>query len=427
MSSSKKSYTYDPLTKRLTVSHAENFPRDIFDFPHDIEILDMSSGHLTSLPDDFARLKKLRIAFFFNNDFEEIPAVLSTCDNLAMVGFKSCKIRTFSDHALPSGIRGLILTDNKLTHLPASIGEYTALKKLMLAGNQLQTLPKEILACQNLELLRLAANNFDKEPNWLFELPRLGWYADAGNPFHNNDRLHLQKLTETPWSDIVLGEKLGHSAQNTVYRAHLKTGETVAVKIYGGGLTTDGLAIDDMNASLLAGSHFNIIGGIGRIINAPENRQGLVLPLISDEFTRLGNPPDFNTFTRDVYPHIKTLTTPYVINVLKDIASAMKHCHAKGVMHGDLYAHNILTNADGKSYIGDFGAASLYKPHSKSGKLRELIDVRGFGCLIEELLSYCADNYGKKKLEQLQQECITTNVAKRPTFAEIENLLSHEV
>jgi hypothetical protein len=414
---------YDPLNKRLSISHADIFPRDIFDYPDDVEILDISFGHLTSLPDDFARLKKLRVAFFSNNDFEEVPEVLATCENLELVGFRSCKIERLPDNALPPGIRGLILTDNKLAHLPASIGEYTSLKKLMLSGNQLQTLPEEIMKCQNLELLRLAVNSLDTSPDWILELPCLGWYADTGNTFHSYERLHLQKLIEIPWNEIVLGKQLGNSAQNTVYHARLKTGEEVAVKIYGTSLSTDGLAIDDMNASLLAGTQFNIIGGIGKISNAPDNKQGLVLPLISDDFTKLANPPDFTTFTRDVYPQMKNLSVSYVINVLRDVSTAMRHCHKKGIMHGDIYAHNILTNADGKSYIGDFGAASLYNPNSEKGKLRELVDVRGFGCLVEELLSYCADATNHTQLQQLKKACLTTNVRERPTFAEIESSL----
>jgi tRNA A-37 threonylcarbamoyl transferase component Bud32 len=183
-----------------------------------------------------------------------------------------------------------------------------------------------------------------------------------------------------------------------------------------------------MNASLLAGDHNNIIGGIGKIINHPENRHGLVMPLIPGDFKRLGNPPDFKTLTRDVYPDDKFFSLEFIVNVLKDISSAMSHCHERGIMHGDIYAHNILTNEKGESFIGDFGTASLYDPESKNAELREKIDVRGFGNLIDDLLSRSNENDNNEilvKLQNLKRSCLNIDPIKRPEFVEILDLLNN--
>ena len=422
-----QTYDYDPIQKKLTVRNASHFPTEIYQFADDVEILDISFGQLTTLPEDIARFKKVRIAFFANQDFEEIPPVLVNLESLEMVGFKSCKINKIPQNALPKALRGLILTDNRLSELPDSIGEYVNLQKLMLAGNKFESLPKELLACKNLELLRLPLNSLHSSPDWLFQLPKLSWFTDSGNPFHGNERHHIQGLKEIAWDELIIEEKLAENLKNIVYKARLNSGEEVAVKIFGKGITTDGDPLDEMNACLLAGDHPNIIGGMANLTNIPDGAQGLVMPFIPKEFKKLGNPPDFYTLTRDVYPDDESFSYDFIVQVLRDIASAMSHCQERGIMHGDLYAHNILTNKTGKSFIGDFGAASLYKPNSPEGEMRERIEVRGFGCLIEELLSLCvrANNLdSQSKLTQLKQSCLDLNCSKRPSFIEIEQFLS---
>jgi len=88
-------------------------------------------------------------------------------------------------------------------------------------------------------------------------------------------------------------------------------------------------------------------------------------------------------------------------------------------MHGDLYAHNILINrADGHCYFGDFGAATFY---DKKNPLYEKIEVRAFGCLLEDLLSQCPNKEDEAYLylEDLARECMDTEVVKRPLLKEI--------
>ena len=43
------------------------------------------------------------------------------------------------------------------------------------------------------------------------------------------------------------------------------------------------------------------------------------------------------------------------------IASAASPLHAQGILHGDLYAHNILAIPTGQALLGDFGAASFFE------------------------------------------------------------------
>ena len=410
--------TYDTNSKKLTVRGASIFPEEVFDYADKLEILDMSVGHLQDLPTDIGRLTGLRIAFFSNHDFSSMPD-LSGCQNLEMVGFKSCKISQIDDTTLPKGLRGLILTDNSLESLPASIGRLRRLQKLMLSGNHLRSLPHELLSCQNLELLRLAANELIASPNWLAELPSLAWYSDAGNPFC--DTTAARDILEIQWSNLKIGEKLGESAKNQVFRAEGARGEAVAVKLFGSDLSTDGLIADEIRAMLQAGGLSHCIGAIGKLVGAPDGQQGLVMPLVQSQYRSVGLPPDFYSLTRDVYPVDARFAEEQVRKILQGVATAFAHLHASGVMHGDLYAHNLLADQAGDAYVGDFGAASLYAPGQMDAAWREKIDVRGFGHLAEELARLSSHD---PLITQIGADCLATSHEKIPTFSKIVALLN---
>jgi serine/threonine protein kinase len=69
-----------------------------------------------------------------------------------------------------------------------------------------------------------------------------------------------------------------------------------------------------------------------------------------------------------------------------------RHLHAQGINHGDLYAHNILHCGEGRAVLGDFGAASFHPPGDPgAAEALQRIEVRAFGCLLEELVERGAD------------------------------------
>ncbi|MBJ7429136.1 MAG: protein kinase, partial [Bacteroidia bacterium] len=77
-------------TKHLKLScNLTEFPLEILDLHETLEILDLSQNKLTSLPNNFDKLSKLKIAFFSDNLFAELPDVLGKCQSLEMIGFKS--------------------------------------------------------------------------------------------------------------------------------------------------------------------------------------------------------------------------------------------------------------------------------------------------------------------------------------------------
>jgi len=410
------------------------FPSEILALADSLEILDLSNNHLKALPDEFERLKHLKIVFFTNNDFEEIPEVMRQCLGLKMVSFKSNQVASVGEHALPPKLRWLILTDNKIEKLPASLGSLSYLQKLMLAGNRLQSLPESMASCKNLELIRISANQLTRLPPWLFALPRLSWLAYAGNPLCNRDATHKPVLPDIDWAELTLGEILGQGASGVIYQGLWTTQlgqKEVAIKIFKGEVTSDGLPADEKAASLAAGCHDNLVNVLGKLSNEPQGKLGLVFSFIPPHYKSLGQPPDFDTCTRDTYSASASFSLPVILRITIGIASAAAHLHAKGIMHGDLYAHNILVNETGDSLLGDFGAASFYdKSDVVIVQALERLEVRAFGCLLEDMLDRCTlqeeseDYKAVESLRCLQQDCLNQVLSRRPRFTEIGERLT---
>lgn len=386
------------------------FPEEIFDLADSLEILNLTGNRISDLPDELPRLGKLRVIFCSDNEFRHLPPVLAECPGLSMIGFKSNRIEEVG--ALPPSLRWLILTDNRVASLPASIGDCAPLQKLMLSGNRLAALPDEMAACANLELVRLAANRFESLPDWLLELPKLAWLALAGNPLCREARIDAAAID---WADLELHEKLGEGASGIIHRATRRSdAKPVAVKLFKGAMTSDGLPDSERAACLAAGPHPNLIPVLGEVAGHPDGKAGLVMDLIGTDFTILAGPPSLETCSRDVYPPELRLSARWVENLARGTAAAAAALHAKGLMHGDLYAHNVLASADGDCRLGDFGAASFYP----AGDPRfEKIEVLAYGRLLGELLDRCPDPL--PHWQALAARCLSPDPSDRPRFAEM--------
>ena len=400
----------------------KELPREVLDLADTLEILDLSGNALSDMPADFDRLHRLRIVFLSSNAFTHVPTVLGRCPNLTMLGMKANAIEHVAGDALAPGLRWLILTDNRIATLPDQIGDCLNMQKLMLAGNRLATLPERLAQCRNLELLRLSANRLQALPAWLFSLPRLAWLAFAGNP--------LAASTPAPanpgasWDDVQLHEQLGEGASGVIHRAIWKARpEEVAVKLFKGTITSDGLPASEMTACAAAGNHANLIGAHARIHGHPYGLDGLIMPLVDPALRNLAAPPSFESCTRDVYAPGQQLSIRAASLIALGVARAARHLHAVNLMHGDLYGHNILYEEGGHALLGDFGAASFYSQAAPAHAC-ERIEVRAFGLLLQELLELASQNQAGAPdlcdaLTALAQRCVIPEVLGRPGFFEV--------
>lgn len=414
-------------TKQLRLNGMElrDFPPEIFDLAESLELLDLSENQLNKIPNEILDLQKLKIAFFSFNQFEHFPEILSQLPHLEMIGFKSNQIKHVSEDAFPDQLRWLILTENQIAVLPKSIGTKYRLQKLMLAGNKLRTLPDELSECKNLELLRISANCFEYLPDWIWQMPRLAWLAYSGNLFASSNEAQ-QAYKTFNWQDFAIEQKLGEGASGVISKAkYLPTKESVAVKVFKGDITSDGLPESEMQACMKANTHPNLIKIKGTIALHPESKLGLVLELLHESYKNLGSPPNFDTCTRDVFYNHPKYAINDVLNIVLQTAEVCNHFHENGIMHGDLYAHNILINNDKHIYLSDFGAATLYHNHRKK---HEQIEIRAWGCLLDDLLENCLDiqsndNQLYQRLVDLKNKCMNNIVNQRPDFEEVIRIL----
>ncbi len=380
------------------------FPREIFELADTLVMLDLSGNDLRALPDDLPRLHALRILFCSNNPFETLPAVLGQCTGLDIVGFKANTIAHVPAEAVPANLRWLILSDNRVESLPETLGDCRRLQKLALAGNRLTALPAGIARCERLELLRLSANRFeslaDALPHGLLALPRLTWLAYAGNPFNAAQEaraLEATPIAQIAWSELQVDELLGEGASGHIHaarwRPHGGVDRAVAVKLFKGAVTSDGLPGSEMAACIAADVHAHVIGVEGRIAGHPQGAQGLVMGLIPPRYRSLAGPPSLASCTRDVYAPSLRFTPAHARAIAQGTGEALAHLHAQGLVHGDFYAHNILVDDDAHALLGDFGAASfLPEDDAPRREALERIDRRALGVLVDELAQRCDDS-----------------------------------
>ena len=397
--------------RHLTLSeNLTSFPLEILSLADTLEILDLSNNELTSLPKELAQLRKLKILFASNNHFETLPEALGQCASLEMIGFKSNKIDHVPENALPAELRWLILTDNRISTLPDSLGQRPRLQKLALAGNRLTQLPQTLSQSINLELVRISANQLTECPDQLLNLPKLAWLAFSGNPFSLSDE-NIHSVPEIPSSSYSLQEILGRGASGIISKANWNQQQSmfpdeIAVKVFKGQITSDGYPKDELQACLKAGQHPNLVKSLAQV-----NESGylaLLMELIPSHYSNLGLPPCFQSCTRDNFPLGFTLTIEQIDKIITQMKSVFTHLHLNQVCHGDLYAHNALFDEEANIIVGDFGAATMYHMLNETQQRQiKQIEQRALNHFIDDLLSICTaeDRPSKKYLQLREQSC----------------------
>lgn len=394
------------LSENLT-----EFPLEILTLADSLEILDLSNNALSSLPNELAQLTKLKIIFASQNKFEHLPNVLGKLPNLEMVGFKSNQIKEVAQESLPAQLRWLILTDNLIETLPNSLGERPRLQKLALAGNRLTELPQTLAKAHNLELMRISANKLTQCPEQLLNLPKLAWFAFAGNPFsvvkqttcsEDNSETHaeIKSVPQVSSTSYTLENVLGQGASGVISKAHWNTPQPqfpddIAVKVFKGEVTSDGYPQDELQACLQVGKHPNLVQSLAQVkedLNPGGKYLALIMSLIPASYQNLGLPPCFKSCTRDTFPQDFSLSIALIKKIVSQMQDVFAHLHKNQVCHGDLYAHNTLFDAQGNIIFGDFGAATSYQMLTPAQQEKvQQIEHRALNHFIDDLLSVCAE------------------------------------
>lgn len=369
-------------------------PPEVLALAGTLEVLDLTGNRLSSLPATLAQLTKLHTLFASNNRFTVLPPVLGQLPVLDTLGFKANRIAEVPAVSLSPSLRWLILTDNDIPAMPSTLTACRRMQKLMLAGNRLARLPEGMGRLQRLELLRLSANRFERVahalPDELLALPRLAWLAHAGNPFSEAREHTLAEARSIRWSELHLQDLLGEGASGHIHAARWLPvdgpAQDVAVKLFKGSVTSDGLPESEMAATLAAGRHPDLVGALGVLVDHPSGTHGLVLPRLAPHWKPLAGPPSMASCTRDVYTAGLRLPASHTVAIARTATAALDHLHARGLTHGDLYAHNLLVDGEGQGLVSDFGAAS-FLPVDDMARAEALkaVDRRALQVLLHEV------------------------------------------
>ena len=372
-------------------------PTEVLALADTLEVLDLSGNALSTLPDGLARCTRLHTVFASYNRYTELPAVLGRLPLLDTLGFKGNRIEVVPAAALAPTLRWLILTDNRIEALPSTLVDCAPMQKLMLAGNRLRVLPHGMGRLTRLELLRLSANRFEHIahalPDELLALPRLAWLAHAGNPYAAALERRTGPAPHIAWRELRLEALLGEGASGLIHAASWQPAQgaarPVALKLFKGAMTSDGLPDCEIAATLAAGDHPNLVGVLGRLAGHPDGTTGLVLPRLAPHWAPLAGPPSMASCSRDVYANGLTLPATRAVALADAATAALAHLHDCGLTHGDLYAHNLLVDGANGALLSDFGAAS-FLPKDDTARADALIalDRRALGILHAEIASH---------------------------------------
>lgn len=359
--------------------------------------LDLSFNRLEKLPTGFATsLPNLEILFLSGNLFSGVldGSELRGLTQLRMVAFRDNALTEVPSDALPDSVEWLILTGNRL----ASVGNLPLrMRKLMLSNNLLTALPANVASLSSLELLRIANNRL---PLAVLEalparLPNLKWLAAADNP-QPLDLATAPHVAEHTISDpaalarlhraVGRGIRLGEGSAGVSWLVEYEG--MVVYKQFKMLLTSDGRMESELAlAARLRGRKSDppppetLVELVG-ITSSPLGALYRVRP--SQRAQRaLGRPPSFASCTRDVYGDRQTFAWPVAVRVLHDVAAAAVELHRRGIVHGDLYAHNVQVDAaTGAAMLIDLGAAFV-----STDPRAAQVDQRAFLVLAQEVLS----------------------------------------
>ena len=403
-----------------------------------LEHLDVGGHKLEALPDQFSGLQSLRLLNCMDCGLKSLPESIGSLPSLRLLGLKSNQLSSLppSFSSLTSLVE-LFITNNVLESFPDGFGRLLSLVKLQASFNKLTSIPEEIGLLPNLEMMRVAVCNISTLPDSITnpsssssqKWKKLAWFSLAGNPAcasgapptHSN----VAHVSSEDLKMDVSG-KLGDGASGEVFTAVFES-QTCAVKVFISDVSPDGQVIDEVDISSSV-VHTNITRVIGHVApkdgNASKVPSALVLDLCKG--TPLAKKPTSKHLLRCRWDESITYPVGKSVKIAQGTASALSYLHSRSIAHGDVYAHNLLVDEEGKATLCDFGAAFSYHPSQRW--FWERMEVRAYGLFLQDLVIQTNDALGNghlklqlSTLKSVAEKCLSSD--DRPSFDEIEALI----
>ncbi|XP_013419969.1 malignant fibrous histiocytoma-amplified sequence 1 homolog [Lingula anatina] len=174
-----------------------------------LEILDLSSNSISTLPPQLSQLKNLKKLNLSWNELKEIA--LPVCKLLRL---ESLNLAANSIKAVPpqisklQNLKELNISDNILKEIPLPVCELVRLEALNVLGNLITTVPPQIAKLKNLKKFNLAFNRMKKLPLPLWGLMTLETLILSGTNITEvpHEISNLKNLKELNMSDNKLVE-----------------------------------------------------------------------------------------------------------------------------------------------------------------------------------------------------------------------------
>jgi len=444
------SYLLKLTTLNLNRCNLKEIPSSITKYATNLKKLDIGDNpRLSTLPSSLCNLHKLEILFASNcPGIATLPPVLGKMTSITRLGWKSGSLTSLPHASIPPNVVHLILTNNFITDLDDEM-IFTKLKhvrKLMLSHNSITSLSeKGVSLMHNLELLRLSGNNLHAVPDSLWTLPKLSWLTISGNPNLNlpalTSRVPMVDLSSLDFHSASGGSSsssnsassLGQGASGLVVRATYNNEEVAVKRIRS--VTSDGRPEDELKSYGALDENAmkeRMVGALALFHDDVKDESGIIMKILPEGVVDLAQPPTIVEVTADRWDEDEKFSMSFIVSVLKDIAHALYYLHYNvGIVHGDVYAHNIkVDKRTGRAYLLDLGAS--YAPDETFRKKAEMLEVRAFGVLIGDMLGqYDEDDNSKKDVQNkketlslLRDKCYSKDVFSRPLFEEIVSTLS---
>jgi hypothetical protein len=350
-----------------------------------LKLVDMSQNLLESIPLKLACASTIRIFFISDNPrLTQVPVVVRQLPGLEIYAQRSSGLRHIAAADFPFSLAWLILTGNLITSLPdlASL----PIRKLMVSHNRLAsvgTLPS------GLEMLSIANNQLRSLPESV-RTSRASWVVLSSNPLLEEGVLRLS-VPELTLDDYPRLRTLATNQEKHVILSSV-SGRPVAIKFFGA-MDSSGLPQHEVQmCGMIGDGHRRIINTLGVQLNRAR-RPAVALEYLDAQagWAPMGDRPTFDSVTRGTFgPQHSRFSPAEILHVGMLIGEALAELHSLGVVHGDVYAHNVMARAQrslttrAEIKLGDFGTAMRITP--ALGPRMRAWDMRAFALLLDDLL-----------------------------------------
>jgi Leucine-rich repeat (LRR) protein len=135
-------------------------------------VCNLSNQSLTEFPEGLQKLNAtLRTLNLSDNKLSVLPACIGQFRQLKMLNISNNRISSLPvEMGSMSKLETLHAANNQLTSLPATVTQLSALKEVSLAGNQLRVFPVQLCALKNLNVLDLSHNRLVEVPSSVKDL-----------------------------------------------------------------------------------------------------------------------------------------------------------------------------------------------------------------------------------------------------------------